>query len=98
LRKSRLPLFGRFVEASATTDCRSPARELLALVHRRRAQAPGWAPFATFATGALQGVDIQVGVVDATALTGGDGATGRDVSGWLENGVVKVVGCGQVTL
>jgi len=102
LRKSRLPLFGRFVEASTTADCRSPARELFALVHRRRAQAPGRAAFATpFATGALQGVDIQVGrVVDATAtLTVGGETTGRDVTaGRLENGVVQIVGCSQVTL
>jgi len=98
LRKSRLPLFGRFVEASATADCRGPARKLFALVHRRRAQAPGRA---TFATGALQGVDVQVGVVAATALAGGRGAgaAGRDVTtSRLENGVVEVVGCRQVAL
>jgi len=104
LRKSCLSLFGRLVETSATADCRSSARELFALVHRRRAQAPGRAPLATFTTGTLQGVYVQVGVVDAnsaaaavTALTGGGDATGRDVADLLENSVVQVIGC-QVAL
>lgn len=87
LRKPRLPLFGRLVEAAPTAGGRGPASELFALVHRWRAQAAG---LAALGRALQQRVHVQVGVVNA-----GDGRVATDV---LEHGVVQVVGRGQVAL
>jgi len=84
LRKPRLPLFGRLVEASPTSGRRGPAAaELFALVHGGRAQAPAAAAFSALVVGDLQRVDVQVGIVAP--------------AGRFEHGVVRVVD-GQVAL
>lgn len=92
LRKPRLPLFGRLVEAASTPGGRAPASELLALVHRRRAQAAGRA---ALGRALQQRVHVQVGVVGAGPGPGGGGRVAADV---LKHGVVQVVSRGQVTL
>jgi len=99
LRKPRLPLFGRLVEASPAPGRRGPAPELFALVHGRRAQASATAAvFATTAAtafstlavvGTLQRVHVQIGIVPGPPGMAGGG---------FEHGVVQVVGGGAVAL
>lgn len=92
MREPRLPLFRRLVKASPAS--RGPvSAELLALVHRRRSQAPGRPALA--AVGALQRVHVQVRVVARTAAA--DRAATDRMSDVLEHRVVQVVG-GQVAL
>lgn len=98
LREPRLALFGRLVEAAPTSGRRGPAAELLALVHGRRSQAPGRPALA--AVRALQRVHVQVRVVaraPAAATSAAAAAAADRMSGWLEHGVVQVLG-GQVAL
>lgn len=85
MREPRFAPFGRLVETAATAGRRGPAAELFALVHRRRAQAPGRT---SLAVGGLQWVHVQVGVVDATAVTAPVPGQRPGHGGRFEHGVV----------
>lgn len=96
MRKSCLPLFSCLVQTSPTPGIPSGSgSEFLALVHRRRAQTPVWTTTtAGLIFGALQGVDVQVGIVATTAAA----ATGGMYADVFEHGVVQVVSSCQITL